>query len=91
MILNIIERMNGHVTRKIAETDKYTFYDNKVFSKSQWRILKWQSSYKNVTQMKTYVFKNPYIQLTPKYKMEHPVTLEQIQEFTKKHNLKFWI
>ena len=88
--MDIVLRMNGYRYHKIAETSKYIFYDRRVYSKSQWRVLKWQSNY-NSGQMKTYVFKTPFIQLTPKYKMEYPVTLEQIQEFTEKHNLKFWI
>ena len=91
MIHNIIQKMNGHVTHKVAETDRYTFYDSKVFSKSQWRILKWQKGYNNVTMMKYYPAKSPYIQLTPKYKMEYPITIEQVKEFSERHNLKFWI
>ena len=83
--------MNGEVFHKIAETEKYIFYDKKIFSKSQWRILKWQTGYNNVTQMKLYPYKSPFIQLTPRYKMEYPINLKRVEEFTEKHNLKFWV
>lgn len=83
--------MNGEVFHKIAETDRYTFYDKKVYSKRQWRILKWQTGYNSVKQMKTYPYRSPFIQLTPKYKMEYPVNIDRVKEFCEKHNLKFWI
>ena len=89
--MDIISRMNGEVFHKIAETEKYIFYDKKIFSKSQWRILKWQTGYNNVTQMKLYPYKSPFIQLTPRYKMEYPINLKRVEEFTEKHNLKFWV
>lgn len=81
--------MNGHRIHKIAETDKYIFYNRKIYSKSQWRILIPQIS--STSTGKKYDFKKPFTQLTPKYKMEYPINLEQIKEFTEKHNLKFWI
>ena len=41
--------------------------------------------------MKHYPAKSPYIQLTPKYKMEYPITIDKVKEFSERHNLKFWI
>ena len=81
--------MNGYRYRKVAETDKYIFYDRRIFSKTQWRFLLPQIS--STSTGKKYDFKSPFTQLTPKYKMEYPINLEKVKEFTEKHNLKFWI
>ena len=81
--------MNGEVFHKIAETEKYIFYDKKIFSKGQWRILKLQTA--SCSSGKKYNFKAPFTQLTPTFKMEYPINLKKVEEFTTKHNLKFWV
>ena len=81
--------MNGKVFHKIAETEKYIFYDKKIYSKTQWRVLQPQTS--SSSTGKKYDFKSPFTQLTPKFKMEYPITLKKVKLFTEKHNLKFWV
>jgi len=89
--MDIISRMNGKVFHKIAETEKYIFYDKKIYSKTQWRTLKPRHTQHCHASNKKYNFKAPFTQITPRYKMEYPITLYKVQEFTEKYNLKFWV
>ena len=89
--MNIISLMNGVISYKIAEMERYTFYSNRVYSKKQWRILKWQTGYSCQKTGRKYAWSCPFIQLTPKYKMEYPITLKKVKEYSEIHNLKFWM